>query len=89
MRNVWFSGKVAKDPSWQHAWTVQKNSRNFVMADQKTAKTAVKTEFESPNQKIRKVAEKVVWIARTVWEISHKRAKLIAETIEQKLQTTG
>ena len=60
MRNAAFSGKVAKDVSRQHALTVQKNSRNCVMAHQKTAKIVVKTELESPHQKI----QKAEWIAK-------------------------
>ena len=95
------------------------------MDNQKIANTVVKTELESPHQKIRKVAEKAVWIARTaekvietacpknaeeihhtqkpagkvaltdqktaktVHQISHQRAQLMTEKIEQKLQTTG
>ena len=54
MRNAAFSGKVTKDVSQQHALTVQKNSRNCVMTHQKTAKIVVKTELESPHQKIQK-----------------------------------
>ena len=78
------------------------------MDNQKIANTVVKTELESPHQKIRKVAEKAVWVARTaekvietacpknaeeihhtVHQISHQRAQLMTEKIEQKLQTTG
>ena len=39
------------------------------MADQKTAKTVVRTELESPDEKIWKVAEKAVWIARTAVKV--------------------
>ena len=96
-----------------------------MMDNQKIAKTVEKTELQSPHQKIWKVAEKAVWIARnaekvtetvspknaeeihytqmsagkvaltdqktakTVQEISHQRAQLMTEKIEQKLQTTG
>ena len=70
MRNAAFSGKVAKDVSRQHALTVQKNSRNCVMAHQKTAKIVVKTELESPHQKI----QKAEWIAK------------IAVTVTQRLR---
>ena len=67
MRNAAFSAKVAKDVSWQHALTVQKNSRNCLMAHQKTAKIVVKTALESPHQKIQK-AEWIAKIAVTVTE---------------------
>ena len=69
MRNAGFSEKVAKDLSRQHAWTVQTNSSNCGMDNQKIAKTVVKTELESPHYKIWKVAEKAVWIARTAEKV--------------------
>ena len=81
MRNAAFSGKVAKDASRQHALTVQKNSRNCVMAHQKTAKVVVKTELESPHQKIRK-AEWIAKIAVTVIETAspdQKTGKTVRE----------
>ena len=49
VRNADFSEKVAKNVSRQYAWTVQKNSRNCMMDNQKIAKSAVKTELESPH----------------------------------------
>ena len=81
MRNAGFSGKVAKDVSRQHALTVQKNSRNCVMAHQKTAKIVVKTELESPHQKIQK-AEWIAKIAVTVIETTspdQKTGKTVRE----------
>ena len=92
------SGKVAKDVSRQHALTVQKNSMNCVMAHQKTAKIVVKTELESPHQKIQKaewtakIAVTVIETAspdqkteKTVREISYhdQKAQLIVEKLEQ------
>ena len=53
VRNAAFSGKVAKDVSRQHALTKQKNFH------QKTAKIVVKTELESPHQKIQKWIQEV------------------------------
>ena len=59
MRTARETTRFAEDMNRQHAWTVQKNSRKDVMADQKTAKTEVKkTELESPHQKIRKIAKR-------------------------------
>ena len=55
VRNAAFSGKIAKDVSRQYALTEQKNSH------QKTAKIVVKTELESPHQKI----QKAEWITKT------------------------
>ena len=41
-----------------------------MVADRNTAKTAVKkAELESPHQKIRKISEKAVWIARTTVKV--------------------
>ena len=48
MRNAGFAKKVAKDVSRQHAWTVQENSRNCAMDNQKIVNTVVKPELESP-----------------------------------------
>ena len=92
MRNAAYSGKVAKDVSQQHALTEQKNSHK------KTAKTVVKTELESPHEKI----QKAEWIAKTavtvietaspdqntgktVREIPYhdQKAQLIVERLEQ------
>ena len=61
MRTARETTRFPEDVNRQHAWTVQKNPRKDVMADQKTAKTDVKkTELESLHQKIRKIAEKAV-----------------------------
>ena len=65
-----FPEEVARDMGRQHAWTVQKNARKCLVADRNTTKTAVKkAELESPHQKIRKIAEKAVWIARTAVKV--------------------
>ena len=82
MRNAAFSGKVAKDVSRQYALTVQKNSRNCKMAHQKTAKIVVKTELESPHQKIRQKAEWIAKIAVMVIETAspdQKTGKTVGE----------
>ena len=82
MRNAGYSEKVAnRDVSQQHAWTVQKNSMNCVMTDQKAAKTVVKTELGSRHQKIRKVAEKAVWITRTAVKVIQTASPRNAEEI--------
>ena len=48
--------RFTEDVNRQHAWTVHKNARKDVMADQKTVNTVVKkTELESPHQMIRKI----------------------------------
>ena len=81
MSNAAFSGKVAKDVSRQHALTVQKNSRNCVMAHQKTAKIVVEADVESPHQKIQK-AEWMAKIAVTVIETAspdQKTGKTVRE----------
>lgn len=49
VRNAEFSEKVAKNVSRQYASTVQKNSRNCMMDNQKIAKTVEKTELQSPH----------------------------------------
>ena len=54
--------RFPEDVNRQHTWTVQKNSRKDVMADQKTATTILKkTELErSLHRKMRKIAEKAM-----------------------------
>ena len=54
--------RFPEDVNRQHAWTVQKNSRKDVMADQKTATTVLKkTEPErSLHPKMPKIAEKAM-----------------------------
>ena len=54
--------RFPEDVNRQHAWTVQKNPRKDVMADQKTATTVLKkTELErNLHRKMRKIAEKAI-----------------------------
>ena len=54
--------RFPEDVNRQHAWTVQKNPRKDVMADQKTATTVLKkTELErSLHRKMRTIAEKAM-----------------------------
>ena len=54
--------RFPEDVNRQHTWTIQKNSRKDVMADQKTATTVLKkTELERIlHRKMRKIAEKAM-----------------------------
>ena len=59
------------------------------MADQKTAKTVVRAELESPHQKIRKIAEKAVWIARTAVKVIETASPKKAEEIHETWKPAG
>ena len=54
--------RFPEDVNRQHTWTLQRNSRKDVMADQKTATTILKkTELERIlHRKMRKIAEKAM-----------------------------